>query len=529
MQAAADLHAARRAEAGEEVVLELEHISKSYPSAVANADVCLQVRRGHIHAILGENGAGKSTLMKVIYGVTAPDAGTVRWKGQPVAIHSPAAARALGIGMVFQHFALFETMTVAENISLSMPQSARALAPLIREIGKRLSLEVEPDSPVHTLGVGERQRIEIIRCLLQDPDLIIMDEPTAVLPPSRIPALFATLRGLADEGRAVLFISHKLEEIRSLCHTATVMRHGKVVATVDPTMATADDLARLMIGQSPPHPRRSPAVATGNAALVVDDLSHAPADPFAMPLQNIALEVRPAEIVGIAGISGNGQAELMRLLSGETRLPAEHSGRIRLGDTALGRLGPRERRRLGIGFIPEDRQGRGTVPSLSLALNALLTGGDHGLAPRGIIRFARAQDFARSIIAGYDVRCGGPRAVARSLSGGNLQKFIVGREIELTPRLLLISQPTWGVDVGAAAAIRQKLLDVAAAGAAILIVSDDLEELFKLADRLHVMFRGTLSRGVRTAEVSRDAIGLALAGSFTAFDRSPAPARRAHA
>jgi ABC-type uncharacterized transport system ATPase subunit len=512
-----------------EVVLALEGITKAYPAVIANEAVSLAVRRGHIHAILGENGAGKSTLMKIISGVTAPDAGTIRWKGEAVAIRSPAHARALGIGMVFQHFALFETMTVAENIALAMSRSARALAPRISELGARLSLEVEPDSPVHTLSVGERQRVEIIRCLLQDPDLIILDEPTAVLPPSRVPAFFATLRRLADEGRAILFISHKLEEIRSLCHTATVMRHGKVVATVDPTATSADELARLMIGRAIPHPERTGRAELAAPALVVDALSLAPADPFAVPLDQVSLEVRRGEIVGIAGISGNGQSELMRALSGETRLTAEAQARIRLNGKDIGALGSRERRRIGLGFVPEDRQGRGTIGTLPLSANALLTASDKGFVRSGMIRFDKVRAFARSVIDGYDVRCAGPQAVARSLSGGNLQKFIMGREIELAPQVLLISQPTWGVDVGAAAAIRQKLLDMAGRGMAILVVSDELEELFEIADRLHVMFRGALSPAVAARGASRDAIGLAITGSFDALDTMETERRRAHA
>ena len=329
----------------------------------ANDGVSLEVRRGHIHAILGENGAGKSTLMKVIYGVVSPDAGTIRWRGEATAIRSPAHARSLGIGMIFQHFVLFETMTVAENIALAIPGPRKALAARIRDIGERLSLEIDPEAPVHALSVGERQRVEIIRCLLQDPDLIIMDEPTAVLPPSRIPALFATLRRLADEGRAILFISHKLEEIRALCHTATVMRNGRIVATVDPTKTSADELARLMIGHSLPHAERESRAPKGEPVLAVDDLTYRARDPFAVPLDQVSLAVRPGEIVGIAGISGNGQSELMRLLSGETRLPPEEAQRIRLNDAPIGAIGPRGRRRLGITFVPEDRQGRGTVAS----------------------------------------------------------------------------------------------------------------------------------------------------------------------
>ncbi|WP_181703168.1 ATP-binding cassette domain-containing protein [Chthonobacter albigriseus] len=499
-----------------DVLLRLEGITKRYGSLAANDDVALTVRRGEIHAVLGENGAGKSTLMKVIYGVTRPDAGEVLWKGAPVSMRNPAEARTLGIGMVFQHFSLFETMTVAENISMALPDSPRDLAPRIREAGARLGLPVDPDAPVHALSVGERQRVEIIRCLLQDPDLIIMDEPTAVLSPSAVPALFETLRRIAGEGRAIIFISHKLEEIRALCHTATIMRGGKVVATVDPTATTADDLARLMIGSALPHPVRPPRELSPKPALTVDDLVLPAADPFAMALDHIALKVHPGEIVGIAGVSGNGQAELVRVLSGETRLPSQEAPRVRLEESSVGDLGPRDRRRMGLAFVPEERLGRGAVPQLSLADNAYLTAAGLGLSTRGFIRFAAVKAFAESLIAGNDVRCSGPDAPARSLSGGNLQKFIVGREMALAPKVLIVSQPTWGVDVGAAAAIRQRLVDMAGKGAAILVISDELDEILETADRLHVIFRGRLSPSV-PATVDRDRIGLAMAGDFAAL------------
>jgi general nucleoside transport system ATP-binding protein len=426
------------------VLLALDGITKTYGSIVANDSVSLAVRRGHIHAVLGENGAGKSTLMKIIYGVTQPDAGEIRWRGDRVTVRSPAHARALGIGMVFQHFSLFETMTVAENISLGVSQAPRVLKQMIADIGKRLRLEVDPQAPVHALSVGERQRVEIIRCLLQNPELIIMDEPTAVLPPSAVPSLFATLRQLADEGRSIIFISHKLEEIRSLCHTATVMRQARVVATTDPQAASADTLARMMIGRSLPHAQRPPTSAEGRELLVVDDLSTAPAETHNVPLDHVTLRVRAGEIVGIAGVSGNGQTELLRLLSGEDLLTGPESPRIRLDETDIGERGPHARRLLGLAFVPEDRLGRGAVASLSLSLNALLTGPQDGLVTHGLIRFAAVKAFAQSVVSGYDVRCSGVEAEARSLSGGNLQKFIVGREIRLDPKVLIVAQPTWG-------------------------------------------------------------------------------------
>jgi general nucleoside transport system ATP-binding protein len=510
-------------------LLVLEGITKSYGATLANNAVSLAIKRGHIHALLGENGAGKSTLVKVIYGVTQPDAGLIHWRGEPITVKSPAHARALGIGMVFQHFSLFETMTVVENISLAVERPKRVLTGMVTDLGSRLNLEIDPQAPVHSLSVGERQRVEIIRCLLQDPELIIMDEPTAVLPPAMIPSLFATLRQLADEGRAVIFISHKLEELRILCHTATVMRQGKVVATTDPQAVSADALARLMIGRSMPHAeRRGAAPQVGELRLVIDGLSTQTSDPHAVPLQNVTLNVNSGEIVGIAGVSGNGQEELMRVVSGETELVDTVAQRLRLGLAAIGTLDAFARRQLGLAYAPAERLGRGAVGSLSLALNALLTGPQEKLCSYGIIRAASVKQFAGRIVTKYDVRCSGVEAEADSLSGGNLQKFIVGREIELDPKVLIVAQPTWGLDVGASAAIRQKLLDIAARGVAILVVSEDLDELLEITDRLHVMFRGRLSPPIATRTVDVQTIGLAMAGAFEALS-GPSTQRVPHA
>jgi simple sugar transport system ATP-binding protein len=509
-------------------LLALEGITKSYGPTLANDAVSLTVDRGHIHALLGENGAGKSTLVKIIYGVTQPDAGVIRWRGDAITVRSPAHARALGIGMVFQHFSLFETMTVGENISLAVPRSPRTLARMVAEIGSRLHLEVDPEAPVHSLSVGERQRVEIIRCLLQNPELIIMDEPTAVLPPSMVPSLFLTLRQLANEGRAIIFISHKLEELRALCHTATVMRQGKVVAATNPQAVSADALARLMIGRSMPHAERSDSPpAAGEAQLVVENLSTVPTEPHVVPLDNVALTAKAREIVGIAGVSGNGQEELLRLLSGEAQLSGS-AQRLRLNSIAIGEFDAFTRRQLGLAYVPAERLGRGAVGSLSLALNALLTGPQDKLVTHGLIRSTVVKKFAGSIIARYDVRCSGVGAEADSLSGGNLQKFIVGREIEVGPKVLIVAQPTWGLDVGASAAIRQKLLDIAARDVAILIVSEDLDELLEITDRIYVMFRGRLSPSCATRGADVQAIGLAMTGTFDALT-GQAARRFAHA
>ena len=506
--------AARAGEASASVdvpLLELRGVTKAYPGTLANDRVDLTVRAGEIHALLGENGAGKSTLTKLVYGAARPDAGEIRWRGTPVRVTSPSRARELGIGMVFQHFSLFETLTVVENVALAVPGGREALARRIREAGERFGLPLEPHAPVHSLSVGERQRVEIVRALLQDPKLLIMDEPTSVLPPQGVPALFETLRALAREGRAILFISHKLDEIRALCDRATVLRDGRVVGGADPRTTGADELARMMIGRAPPAPSGRSTDAPGEVRLALENVSLAPDDPFGTALEGVSLEVRSGEIVGIAGVSGNGQAELVRTLSGEAPL-ASGAGRVLLDGRDVGSLDAGERRRLGLGFVPEERLGRGAVPPLSLTDNALLTAHRSGLARFGLVRTGRVTEFARRCIAANDVRCPGEGAAASSLSGGNLQKFIVGRELALGPRAFVLSQPTWGLDVGAAAEIRRALVALRDAGAAVLVVSEELDELLEICDRLHVVHRGRLSDAMPVATGDVEAIGRAMAG-----------------
>jgi ABC-type uncharacterized transport system ATPase subunit len=494
--------------------LQLEGITKIYPTVVANDRIDLTVMPGEIHAVLGENGAGKSTLMKIIYGVVKPDAGTIRWNGNPVTIASPARARALGIGMVFQHFSLFDTLTVSENIALALePGAAKmALDERIRDVSERYGLPLDPRRHVHSMSVGERQRVEIVRCLLQKPQLLIMDEPTSVLTPQAVERLFATLRRLAGEGCSILYISHKLDEIRALCQRATVLRAGKVTGECDPRQESSSGLARLMIGGELPHPRQRQSRTRGDGTLSVRALSLPADDPFGTDLIDIDLSVRGGEIVGIAGVSGNGQSELLAALSGER--PVAEAKAILLNRVAVGRLDAAARRALGMAFVPEERLGRGAVPEMSLADNALLTAHRQGLTRRGFIRPEAVWAFAQATIARFSVKAPGPAAAARSLSGGNLQKYIVGREILQGPRVIIAAQPTWGVDVGAAALIRQALVDLRDEGVAVLVVSEELDELFEICDRLAVIARGRLSPPRPTREATAADIGLLMSGSF---------------
>jgi ABC-type uncharacterized transport system ATPase subunit len=490
--------------------LQLEHITKRYGALVANDDVSLTVQPGEIHSVLGENGAGKSTLMKVIYGAVRPDSGVIRWNGEVVHVRSPHEARTLGIAMVFQHFSLFDTLTVAENVwlGLSREHTLQSVTEGMKRKADEYGLELDPSRPVHTLSVGERQRVEIVRALLAEPQLLILDEPTSVLTPQAVDRLFVTLRQLASTGCSILYISHKLDEIRSLCHQCTALRSGKVTGTCDPTVATTASLSRLMIGSEPPrlvHRETRP----GAVALEVRDLGLQRIDRFGVSLEGLSLELRQGEIVGIAGVSGNGQQELLAALSGED-LRASPSA-LRLFGKEIGRTGAAERRRSGLHFVPEERLGRGAVPTHTLASNLLLTRRESVRTLGWIDRSALGRQTA-GIIGRFGVKASGPAAVARSLSGGNLQKYIVGREIDAAPRVLVVAQPTWGVDVGASAQIRGELLALRDAGCAVLVVSEELEELFEVADRLHVIAKGRLSPSISTQVATRELIGEWMSG-----------------
>lgn len=497
--------------------LELRAITKRYPGTLANDRVDLRIAPGEIHALLGENGAGKSTLMKIIYGVTRPDSGQLLWQGRQVQVADPAQARGLGIGMVFQHFSLFETLTVAQNIALALGReagSAQQLAPRIRDVSQRYGMALAPERLVHSLSIGERQRVEIVRCLMQDIKLLILDETTSVLTPQEVEQLFVTLRTLADEGCSILFISHKLNEVRALCHSATVLRAGRVAGTCVPAECSDLQLARLMVGDAEGLEARYPKRAGGLPRLRVDDLSWRNQDPFGTSFEHLRLEVRSGEIVGIAGVAGNGQDELLALLSGETRLHASERERISLDNQPMANLHPDARRALGLAFVPAERLGHGAVPDLSLADNALLSAFQQGLVERGLIRSGKVLALAEQIIQRFAVKTPGAQATARSLSGGNLQKFILGREILQNPKLLIAAHPTWGVDVGAAAAIHRALIALRDAGAAILVISEDLDELLQISDRIGALCSGRLSPLKATADTHSVEVGSWMAGQF---------------
>lgn len=492
-------------------LLEITGLTKAYPGVVANDDISFQISKGEIHALLGENGAGKSTLVKTIYGLVRPDAGSMTLDGQPYAPSEPRAARACGVAMVFQHFSLFEALTVAENIVLGMenaPEKA-VLANRIREVSANYGLTLDPDRLVGDLSVGERQRVEIVRCLLQDPELLIMDEPTSVLTPQEVGTLFETLNKLAQEGTSILYISHKLEEIKTLCDHATILRHGRVIDTCIPARETAKSMAEKMVGMELTAPVVRP-FHPGATVLEVHNLWMPSTDPFGTSLQGISFELRQGEVLGVGGVAGNGQDELLLALSGE-RL-SQHQAILLKGEE-IGQLGPNPRRARGLLTAPEERLGHAAAADMSLTENALLSGlTRQKLAHHGFLKWAAARGFTQKIIAGFDVRTPSSENTAKSLSGGNLQKFVIGREVLQNPDVLVVNQPTWGVDAAAAASIRQALRDLAENGAGVLVISQDLDELMEISDTFTVLSEGTLSAPRAARGVTAEQIGLLMGG-----------------
>ncbi len=495
-------------------LLEAKGLTKQFGTLLANDSVDLIIQPGEIHALLGENGAGKSTLVKMLYGSLEPTAGEIFWKGQQVHLTDPAQARKLGIGMVFQHFSLFDSLSVVENIALALPKGQRMsqLAKRVEQVSHEYGLPLTANNLVADLSVGERQRIEIVRCLLQDPELIIMDEPTSVLTPQEADLLFETLERLAKEGRSVLYISHRLEEVQRMCDTATVLRHGKLVAHCTPSQETASSLATLMVGSNVKEVQRStPDLSDSPVRLELNNLNLLPAGPFSVELTDICLQVKSGEVVAIAGVAGNGQAELFDAISGERD---SANGAIIINDEPVGHRGVTHRRGLGAAFVPEERLGHAAVPNLSLSENVILTrhGSDKPLKNGVFLKRNSAGEIGMRISENFDVRKGTPDPNAGSLSGGNLQKFVVGREIDRGPSVLVVSQPTWGVDAGAASLIRQALLDLAREGAAVLVISQDLDEIFEIADRIAVINKGALSKAEPVEEMSLEKIGLLMGG-----------------
>jgi general nucleoside transport system ATP-binding protein len=496
--------------------VQLTGITKRFPGVVANADVNIAVRPGTVHAIVGENGAGKSTLMKILYGMQRPDEGTIEIDGAEVSFHSPADAIKVGIGMVHQHFMLADNLTVLENVVLGNEPRAggrldfRAARAKIREISGSYGLGVDPDRLVDDLGVGERQRVEILKVLYRGARTLILDEPTAVLVPQEVDELFGNLRELKAEGLTILFISHKLDEVLSVADDITVIRRGTTVASVRPGEVTARQLAELMVGSALPVPELRESTVTDTAVLDVDGLTVLATDGRTV-LDGVSFTIHAGEVLGIAGVEGNGQAELVDALMG-IRTPA--AGVVRLRGRDVNRLSTRERREAGVAFIPEDRHRQGMLLEATLWENRVL--GHQTRAPnvRGpLIDRRGAKVDTQRIVREYDVRTPGIDVVAAALSGGNQQKLIVGREMSGNPVLLIASHPTRGVDVGAQAAIWEHIRRARAEHLAVLLISADLDELIGMSDRIAVILRGQLVSEVDPGAVTPQELGSAMTGA----------------
>jgi simple sugar transport system ATP-binding protein len=496
--------------------VELRGITKRFPGVVANSDVTLSVRRGEVHAVVGENGAGKSTLMKILYGMQRPDEGEIRVDGKLVTFRSPSDAIAAGIGMVHQHFMLADNLTVLENVVLGNEPTVRGRLDVktartrIVEISDAYGLGVEPDRLVETLGVGDRQRVEILKVLYRGARTLILDEPTAVLVPQEVDELFRNLGELKAEGLTVVFISHKLDEVLAVADTITVIRAGTTVRTVQPRDVSARDLAELMVGSELPTPETRESTVTDTVVLAVEGLTLTSADGRGL-LQDVSLRIRRGEVVGVAGVEGNGQAELVEAILG-LRTPA--AGQVTLSGRDITAASTRERRETGIAYIPEDRHRQGLLLTAPLWENRILGYQTRAPLVRGpwIDRRASRRDTLR-IIGDYDVRTPGCDTPAFALSGGNQQKLIVGREMSGTPAVLVAAHPTRGVDVGAQAAIWEQLRRARAAGLGVLLVSADLDELIGLSDTLLVMLRGRLVASLDPARVTPEQLGSYMTGA----------------
>lgn len=489
--------------------VEARAVSKSFPGVIANAGVDLLVRSGEVHAVLGENGAGKSTLASILDGLYRPDDGEVLVGGEPVNFGSPRDALARGVGMVYQHFRLVERFTVAENVILGDPRqpmllSTRRAENTVAELGRKYGLPVNPRANVEDLSVGEQQRVEIVKMLYRGADVLILDEPTAVLTPQESENLFETVRAMAAEGKSVIFISHKLSEVLAVSDRVTVMRDGRVVARAETADSNRRSLARAMVGRDVDLSVQRAEKAPGAPLLEIENLS-APGEGDAVPLNDVSLTVHAGEVVGVAGVSGNGQRTLAELAAG-MRKPL--SGRVLVKGVETTGRGPKATRRAGLAYVPEDRLGTGLAPSLSISENLLLT------RPRPFfLKRKEMEATAREAIRQFEIRAPGPHAATRDLSGGNAQKALLARELSDGPEVIIVASPTRGLDVGATQAVREILDKRRRAGCAVLLISEDLDEVRSLSDRILVLYEGRIVHETSGEAANVEDLGLAMAGA----------------
>ncbi len=491
-------------------------ITKRFPGVIANEDVDFDLHGGEVHTLLGENGAGKSTLMKILFGLYQPDEGEVLLRGKPIDITSPSEAIAARIGMVHQHFMLVPTLTVAENVALGIKSKRGMLTDLdsvserIREISDSHGLAVDPSVEVWRLSVGERQRIEIVKALFRDAELLVLDEPTAVLTPQEVDDLFVILRRMTDEGRGLIFISHKLHEVMSLSDRITVLRNGRVTGQTVPSETSREQLAQMMVGRAVRLTPDKPDVKAGDVRLKVRGLT-VRGDRGTKAVDNIDLDVYGGEILGVAGVSGNGQRELAEVIAG-LREP-EGTCTIELDGTSLVGADTRTRRDRGLSYVPEERMRDGAIGDFTVSENMILV--DHGgerFSRSGLLNFGAIKDHCTELVQRYAVKTPGIDTPTSSLSGGNIQKVIMARELTAEPHLLIASQPTRGVDIGSAEYIHERLVEQRSRGTATLLISEDLDEVIGLSDRIAVMFDGRVVGIVDSADATREGIGLLMAG-----------------
>jgi simple sugar transport system ATP-binding protein len=491
-------------------------ITKRFPGVLANDHVDFDVHQGEIHTLLGENGAGKSTLMKILYGLYAPDEGEILVNGEPVEINSPNDAIANGIGMIHQHFMLVPPLTVAENVTLGMPSDRRPLMDLdgvsqrIHELSDAYGLQIDPDVQVWKLAVGEQQRVEILKALYREAELLILDEPTAVLTPQEVDELFVTWRRMAAEGHALIFISHKLHEVLDISDRITVLRDGKLVGTVPKVGATKESLAQMMVGREVLLEVGRAAVEVGGVGIAVEGLRGL-GDRGTEALRGVTFEVRSGEILGIAGVSGNGQKELAESIAG---LRPITGGIVSIAGTDVTGASPGERRAAGFSYIPEERMQEGAIGDFTVSENIILL--NHGHEPythRGFLDFDAIEERSADLIEAFDVRTPSQATPLKSLSGGNIQKLILARELSSQPKALIASQPTRGVDIGATEYIHARLMEQRDAGVATMLISEDLDEILALSDRIAVMYEGKIVGIVDRAEASVQELGLMMAGA----------------